>query len=399
MVGVVESELANLVISAFTELKSQNEAVSKNQEKILEKLDEVQDSLRSLGQKLDEQILRDARAGMRHLIDGINSGITKIRDGEFQLARQKFTALIELDPNEITHGTSGQIDNKILIGLGYYGSFHYFNLQGDKRSAAIQVYECVEKWSEWGGSLFALQMFSPNFFSKNYAQIIEKLIQQISKAQVSSGNAEQEVGTLGSVVGAATIYGVTAGLASVSGISLGTVGLGLLFAGPVGWGILGVGAVSGGIVASMFPKKQKQVEINASDKAKYEQLVEDLKTINTELYEECKRRKRMLQNTTLDNLLGVGMKAYIMPFTLEVENLLKRPNLKISNNDKMTLEREVRQLASAVNQKSTSQAEVALFNVGNLLRGLSGVVEEFSNLLDKWNGLTEQLSKSGLLRQ
>lgn len=399
MVGVVESELANLVISAFTELKSQNEAVSKNQEKILEKLDEVQDSLRSLGQKMDEQILRDARAGMRHLIDGINSGITKIRDGEFQLARQKFTALIELNPNEITHGTSGQIDNKILIGLGYYGSFHYFNLQGDKRSAAIQVYECVEKWSEWGGSLFALQMFSHKFFSKNYVQIIEKLVEQIYEIQVNSGNVTEEMGTLGSVAGSATAYGVIMGLASASGIGAGAGGLGLLLAGPVGWGILGVGVVSAGIVGNMFPKKQKQAENSASDKAKYEQLIKELEAINSELYEECKKRKRMLQNTTLDNLLGAGMKAYVIPFTVDVENILKRPNLKISNNDKVTLEREVRQLASAVNQKSTSQAEVALFNVGNLLRGLSGVVEEFSNLLDKWNGLTEQLSKSGLLRQ
>lgn len=399
MLGGMESELAKLVISTFTELKSQNETVLKNQKKILEKLDEVQESLQRLGQKLDEKVLRDARAGMRHLVDGINSGVTKIRDSEFQLARQKFTGLIELNPNEITQGTSGQIDNKILIGFGYYGSFHYFNLQGDKRSAAIQVYECVEKWSEWGNSLFALKMFSPNFFSKNYAQIIERLIQEISKVQVSSGNAEQEIGTLGSVVGTATVYGVAAGLASASGISLGAAGLGLLFAGPIGWGILGAGVVSGGIVANMFPKKQKQAEINASDQAKYEQLVEDLKAINTELYEECKRRKRMLQNTTLDNLLGIGMKAYVIPFTVEVENVLKRPSLRISNNDKVTLEREIRQLASAANQKSASQAEVALFSVGNLLRGLSGVVEEFSNLLDKWNGVTEQLSKSGLLRQ
>jgi hypothetical protein len=78
---------------------------------------------------------------------------------------------------------------------------------------------------------------------------------------------------------------------------------------------------------------------------------------------------------------------------VEVENVMRRSNLRISN-----LEREIGQLTSAVNQKSASQAEVALFNIGNLLRGLSGAVQEFSNLLDKWNGLTEQLSKSGLLR-
>lgn len=94
---------------------------------------------------------------------------------------------------------------------------------------------------------------------------------------------------------------------------------------------LGVGVVSAGIVGNMFPKKQKQAEISVSDKAKYERLTKELEAINTELYEECKRRKKMLQNTTFDNLLGVGMKAYVMPFTLEVENVLKRPNLNIYN--------------------------------------------------------------------
>jgi hypothetical protein len=243
-------------------------------------------------------------------------------------------------------------------------------------------------------------MFSHNFFSKNYVQIIERLFQQISEIQVNSGNVTEEMGTLGSVAGTATGIGVIMGLGAASGIGAGAGGLGLLLAGPVGWGILGVGVVSAGIVGNMFPKKkQTQTEISASDRAKYERLLEELEGINTEVYEECKRRKKTLQNTTLDNLLGVGMKAYVMPFMVEVENVLKRPNLRISNNDKVNLEREVRQLASAVNQKSASEAEVALFNVGNLLRGLSGVVEEFSNLLDKWNGLTEQLSKSGLLRQ
>jgi hypothetical protein len=395
MVGTVESELTKLVISAFTELKSQNDVVLKNQEKILEKLDGVQDSLQRTTEKLDEQILRDARTGMRHLIDGINSGVTKIRDSEFQLARQKFTALIELNPNEITQGTSGQIDNKILIGFGYYGSFHYFNLQGDKRSAAIQVYECVEKWSDWGGSLFALGMFSPKFFSKNYAESMDKIIQQIINLQTNLGESEKEISNVGLALGGLAGSSAALGLGSTAGFS----GIGaLLAAGPIGWGIIGVGVVAGGIVMNILPKKHKDPELNSADKAKYDRLVEELRATNSELYEECKKRKKMLQNTTLDELLSIGMKTYIMPFTAEVENVLKQPGLRISTSDKVTLEKEVRHLASAVNQKNVSQAEVALFNVGNLLRGLSGVIQEFSNLLEKWNGVTTQLQKGGLLR-
>lgn len=397
MVGIIEAELAQLVLSVFSELKLQNETVLKNQEKLLEKIDEVQSSLQSLGQKLDEKILRDARAGMRHLIDGINSSVSKIRDSEFQLARQKFTSLIELNPNENTQGTSGEIDNKFLISFGYYGSFHYFNLQSDKRSAAIQVYECVEKWSEWGNPLFALQMFSPNFFSKNYAQAIERIIQQISEIQTSSQGVKEEMGKLGSVAGTATGLAVIMGLGTASGIGAGAGAVGLLLAGPIGWGILGVGVVSAGLVGNMFPKKQTQVEVNTTDKVKYERLIEELNFINTEIYEECKKRKKMLQTTTLDSLLSIGMNPYISPFIRKIENTLKQSNLRINHTDRINLEKEVKQLNNAITQKSSSHTQIALFNLGNHLRELSGVFQEFSNLLESWNGLTEQLSKSGLL--
>lgn len=187
MVGMVESELANFVMSTFTELKSQNSRILKNQEEILEKLDAVQNDLKKVNQKLDEQILRDARVGIRHLIDGINSGSTKVKDSEYQLARQKFTSLIELNPNEVTKGTSGEVDNKFLISFGYYGSFHYFNLQNDRRSAAIQVYECVERWIEWETSIFALKMFSHKFFSKNYYEIMMGKVQEIIELEAELG--------------------------------------------------------------------------------------------------------------------------------------------------------------------------------------------------------------------
>lgn len=401
MVGGIESDLAKLVVSTFTELKSQNTAVLKNQQKILDKLDQVQSTLQGLGQKIDEQTLRDARSGMRHLVDGINSGREKIRDAEFQIARQKFTALIELNPNEVTNGTSGQVDNKILIAFGYYGSFHYFNLYGDKRSAAIQVYECVEKFSEWRNPQFALQMFSPVFFSKDYTRIINNLIEEVYKIQGNSNEESSEfilrspweVGYLGYLTGSAVGGGVAFGLASAIGFTGG------LLSGPIGWGIMAAGGVSAAIVGNMFPKKEKLPEINASDREKYEQLLKDLQSTNAALYEECKNRKRLLQNTTLDSLISIGMKTFVMPFTVEVENVLRRSDLRISNIDKVTLEGEVKQLANAVNQNSATQAEMSLLKVGNLLRSLSGVFQEFSNLLEKWNGVTEKLNKSGLLRQ
>jgi hypothetical protein len=86
----MEAELLNWAISVLGELKLQNDQVLNNHVKILQKIDQVRDSLKQLDAKFDEQILRDARTGVRHLVDGINSRVGRARDNEFYLARQKF---------------------------------------------------------------------------------------------------------------------------------------------------------------------------------------------------------------------------------------------------------------------------------------------------------------------
>jgi hypothetical protein len=91
-----------------------------------------------------------------------------VRDDEFRLARAEFAKLICLNPEEVTKGTSGEVPNIFLIGLGYWGSFHYFNLKGETRTALIQVYEFTQKAPILGLFLFPLELFS-----KNYAELIE----------------------------------------------------------------------------------------------------------------------------------------------------------------------------------------------------------------------------------
>ena len=83
------------------------------------------------------------------------------------MARQGFAHLTELDPSGSTGSKSGDIDNKFLICLGYWGNHHYFNLTGEKRNAAIQVYQCTEHSPQFG-----MLLFSSTFFSKNFADRI-----------------------------------------------------------------------------------------------------------------------------------------------------------------------------------------------------------------------------------
>jgi hypothetical protein len=198
------------VVQTLTELTSQNKELLNNQQNILAKLDGLKAQIEAVGQKIDEQVLRDARAGMRHLVNGINSDVEKVRDNEFQMARQKFGSLVELNPEEVTAGTSGAIENKYLISLGYFGNFHYFNLLGDKRSAAIQVYECTARWIEWGHPLFAIKMFSSVFFSKKYAEILERIERESLEILAKLDNNQEfklsETGqTIGSVLGVAQL--------------------------------------------------------------------------------------------------------------------------------------------------------------------------------------------------
>lgn len=168
-------EWASIIIDEMN--LTENEILS-NQEQILKQLAEIQERIQILDAKFDEQILIDVRTGLRHLLDGMNSDIEGVRNDEFLMARKKFSSLINLNPEGKTKGMSGEIDNMHLIGLGYWGNFHYFNLRGDKRNAAIQVYECTKLYP-----LIGLILFSSKFFSKNYSAIISGIGSELDNAQ------------------------------------------------------------------------------------------------------------------------------------------------------------------------------------------------------------------------
>lgn len=342
MVGLVEgATAAQWVLPVLTELNSQNQKILKNQKKILEELGEIKDDIDKVEANLGEQIFRQARTGMRHLLEGINSDVEQVREDNFQLARQKFTELVELDPNEETKGTSGKLANKFLITVGYWGSFHYFNLLGDQRSATIQVYECIQKWIEWGDPVFGLEWFSPNFFSMNYAELIREINNQL--VEIQEAFRRMRFYSLSQWVGLPIFVGTS---------MLGIGGLVVL-------GLFGASAVTGGVSYLIERLKEKdtdyqtrkkieearnkriaayQAEGNKSLKKKYKQLCEQRKNLYLQLNDECQTRQKSLQNITLGQLLNLGWKSKIHPFVNQIESTLEQLNYKIPNTDKVMIE-------------------------------------------------------------
>jgi len=60
-------------VEALAGIEDDQSRIERNQELILERLEELKSQLKELGQKVDEQIMVDSRTGMQHLLAGYNS--------------------------------------------------------------------------------------------------------------------------------------------------------------------------------------------------------------------------------------------------------------------------------------------------------------------------------------
>jgi hypothetical protein len=332
----VEGNVTEWVVSILTELSTQNKNIIKNQRILFEKIDEVKLAAEQIGQKIDEQVLREGRAGMRHLVDGINSEIESARKSELQFARQIFARLIELDPDEVTTGTSSSIDNKILISLGYYGSFHYFNILGDKRNAAIQVYECVEKWIAWENPLFALELFPQSFFSQNYIKILSQLYRDIENLLINIKDHD-------------SVFNENAAKA---GATVGNAGAAIawLLMGSINPLALGAGIVGYIAAGSLFKRKN----LKEADKDKISNAQNVLSTTFSDLEEECKFRHQALQKTTLEAILNLGWRSQLYPLTKNIEEVINRSNHSMNFQDQVNLKNKVNVLKEGMSQRNIS---------------------------------------------
>jgi hypothetical protein len=87
---------ATIKVELGNSLRSSKEAP----EQIARQFEEILQNLKDIGAALDEQVLTGARAGMRHLVDGMNSDVPAIRKDEFLMARREFARLASLIQQE-----------------------------------------------------------------------------------------------------------------------------------------------------------------------------------------------------------------------------------------------------------------------------------------------------------
>lgn len=268
------------------ELNSTERQVLENQEKIIEQLDEIKKQVKYLGAKLDEQVLVGARAGLRHLIDGINSETVAVRNDEYRLARAEFNKLISLNPDAKTKGTSGEVENTFLIGLGYWGNFHYFNLRKEKKNALIQVYELTHKYPRLG-----LNIFSDKFFSKDYENLIrsnERLLLAVHK-KLEKTEGENLLKNLG-FYGKQVLRGAAAGTVGAGGMALA--------GGTGGWLTRPVMLLTSNVYNQLRPD-QPQLQDTLCYEDAITTLTQKVEELFQELESECKERLVILRKYNL----------------------------------------------------------------------------------------------------
>lgn len=170
--GIAFSQLPEWLPQTINSLEKTAQIVLQNQnylrdelEKVNQHLEAISAQMQQISAQIDEQVLVGMRSGLSHLINGIYSDSDKVRDTELSLAQKEFTRLMNLNPEGTTKGSSGEYPNMFLVGLGYWGSFHYFNLQHDHRNALLQVYTLTIQSPILGLSLFPAQLFSTNYLN------------------------------------------------------------------------------------------------------------------------------------------------------------------------------------------------------------------------------------------
>lgn len=168
-----------LLTEALAFLQDDQRNLQENQQLILERLEELKTKLDQLDRKIDERVLVDFRTGMSHLLAGYNSDLEDVRKEEFRRARDIFSTLMSLNPQEKTAGTSGEVDNPTLICVGYWGSYQYFSLQGDYRNALLHAYRCTELYPNIAA--LGLGLFPAQLFSKDYTTLWRNAYRELAE--------------------------------------------------------------------------------------------------------------------------------------------------------------------------------------------------------------------------
>lgn len=127
-------------------------------------------------QRSNDHLSSLTKKGLRHLFDGINSNNEEVREIAFTLAYSSFTELISFtDYRQELHEVHAPLQVNYAC-VGFWGNFHYFNLKHDRKSAAIQVYECASHYPRQ-----AVRIFPVEFFKHDFQKLIDNTDKKISQ--------------------------------------------------------------------------------------------------------------------------------------------------------------------------------------------------------------------------
>lgn len=312
--------------------------IRKNQKKILTKLDNLENTIKTIDAKINEATLQKARAAITQLLEGLGSEVKSVRSSQLQMASDKFNDLVHLDPNQKTSGTSGEFDNKYLISFGYLGKFYYFSVEGDKRNAAVQVYECTQKWIDWNRPLFGLEIFPIEFFSKDYY----KLITETRNKMMSTYAALEEGKTHN--FREKFLHLTRKGVQMLGTSGLGTADLvDKLAISPI-FKKLGKETSTSEVLKSL--KEQLQKVGNSSNFRDLEsaqslanQLEAQYLDLHDGLIQECQKQRSTLQEYSLEELLALGLKNEALPVILRLEQLIEQTSYMLPPSEKIPCRR------------------------------------------------------------
>lgn len=353
-------------------ISSEVKEIQKSQKKMDEQLDKIQNKLNRIEEKLDEAIIRKFRAANQSLKEGITSESQYIRELRVGNAINKFDELIGLNENESTNGTSGKIDNKYLIALSYLGKFYGYASLGDRNNAARQVYECVHRYVhrcvQWDDILVGIGTFPPEFFSKNYKELLNSNLHELSDINERLKQDKQ------SNFNESVVYNVKRGTKAV--------GIGIC-------ALAGAGIV-GGLLWNVIKIDTPHLHNVDSLKTEALKLEANLASLTNQLNEECENKLQFIDSSAPNSLIINAWQQLLTPLIIQTERSIEKNENHLPISKQNGLENEIAKLKDGLKERNISSLTQSINKISEMVKSVSGLVEE-------WKGLYNNLEECGLL--
>jgi hypothetical protein len=153
------------------------------------RLRNIEDTVESLGQYVEEVLLIDLRAAYKHLETAQRAANEELRRSELASARASFVRLAEHPSASVAVSGARTISNEQRAAFGHLGSFYYLLLLDDPRQALMEAYSCAERFP-----LLGIDHFPAAIFSGDYGARIEAIRRHaIREQELASAAYVQEM--------------------------------------------------------------------------------------------------------------------------------------------------------------------------------------------------------------